>query len=370
MDKKLFRSILWIITYAVVLVLVIVKFDDLRGLFGTVLGLFQPLFIGFAIAFVLNRPCHAFCRLYSRGLDRTRAKGLARPLAVATSYLLLIVLIGAFFSIVLPKLVESIQLFLGSMNGYMQNVQGWLNALLSTLHLETLDLSNFSELIKTALSGVVNTLTTAVPQLVTITGNIISVVVTGFLSIIFSAYMLSGKDKLLSQCRRVLKAYAPKRAAAWVTDVVHLTSDTFTAFVTGQLIEACILGGMTTLGMLFIQADYAPLIGIIIGVSALIPMVGAFVGGALSAILLVMVSPVRTLIFLIFLLCLQQFEGNVIYPKVVGTSIGLPGIWVLAAVTIGGGVGGLVGVLLSVPVASVLYALLRRDVHKRLACKE
>ena len=174
MDKKLFRSILWIITYAVVLVLVIVKFDDLRGLFGTVLGLFQPLFIGFAIAFVLNRPCHAFCRLYSRGLDRTRAKGLARPLAVATSYLLLIVLIGAFFSIVLPKLVESIQLFLGSMNGYMQNVQGWLNALLSTLHLETLDLSNFSELIKTALSGVVNTLTTAVPQLVTITGNIMN----------------------------------------------------------------------------------------------------------------------------------------------------------------------------------------------------
>lgn len=366
MDKKLFRSILWIITYAVVLVLVIVKFDDLRGLFGTVLGLFQPLFIGFAIAFVLNRPCHAFCRLYSRGLDRTRAKGLARPLAVATSYLLLIVLIGAFFSIVLPKLVESIQLFLGSMNGYMQNVQGWLNALLSTLHLETLDLSNFSELIKTALSGVVNTLTTAVPQLVTITGNIISVVVTGFLSIIFSAYMLSGKDKLLSQCRRVLKAYAPKRAAAWVTDVVHLTSDTFTAFVTGQLIEACILGGMTTLGMLFIQADYAPLIGIIIGVSALIPMVGAFVGGALSAILLVMVSPVRTLIFLIFLLCLQQFEGNVIYPRVVGSSIGLPAIWVLTAVTVGGGLFQFVGILVSVPIASVLYTLLRRNVHKRL----
>ena len=366
MDKKLFRSILWIITYAVVLVLVIVKFDDLRGLFGTVLGLFQPLFIGFAIAFVLNRPCHAFCRLYSRGLDRTRAKGLARPLAVATSYLLLIVLIGAFFSIVLPKLVESIQLFLGSMNGYMQNVQGWLNALLSTLHLETLDLSNFSELIKTALSGVVNTLTTAVPQLVTITGNIISVVVTGFLSIIFSAYMLSGKDKLLSQCRRVLKAYAPKRAAAWVTDVVHLTSDTFTAFVTGQLIEACILGGMTTLGMLFIQADYAPLIGIIIGVSALIPMVGAFGGGALSAILLVMVSPVRTLIFLIFLLCLQQFEGNVIYPRVVGSSIGLPAIWVLTAVTVGGGLFQFVGILVSVPIASVLYTLLRRNVHKRL----
>ena len=123
---------------------------------------------------------------------------------------------------------------------------------------------------------------------------------------------------------------------------------------------------MTTLGMLFIQADYAPLIGIIIGVSALIPMVGAFVGGALSAILLVMVSPVRTLIFLIFLLCLQQFEGNVIYPRVVGSSIGLPAIWVLTAVTVGGGLFQFVGILVSVPIASVLYTLLRRNVHKRL----
>lgn len=122
--------------------------------------------------------------------------------------------------------------------------------------------------------------------------------------------------------------------------------------------------------MLFIQADYAPLIGVIIGASAIIPVAGAYIGAIVSALLLVMVSPIKALVFLVFLVILQQIEGNVIYPKVVGTSIGLPGIWVLAAVTIGGGVGGLVGVLLSVPVASVLYALLRRDVHKRLACKE
>ena len=129
-------------------------------------------------------------------------------------------------------------------------------------------------------------------------------------------------------------------------------------------------GGLCAAGMLFIQADYAPLIGVIIGASAIIPVAGAYIGAIVSALLLVMVSPIKALVFLVFLVVLQQIEGNVIYPKVVGTSIGLPGIWVLAAVTIGGGVGGLVGVLLSVPVASVLYALLRRDVHKRLACKE
>ena len=372
MDKKLFKSILWIITYAVLLVLFIIQFDEVRGLFWTVIGLFQPLFIGFAIAFVLNRPCQLFSQLYDRGLGRTKAKNLSRPLAVATSYLLMFVLIIAFFSLVLPKLVESIQIFLNSINGYMLNIQEWLNKqewlapLFSSLHLDTLDLSNFSDLIKGALNGVVNTLTTAVPQLLTITSNIISIVVTGFLSIIFSVYMLSGKATLLSQCRRVLKAYAPPKVEAWVTDVVHLTANTFTAFVSGQLIEACILGGLTALGMLFIQADYAPLIGVIVGATALIPMVGAFLGGAVAAVLLIMVSPLKTLIFLIFLLCLQQFEGNVIYPRVVGNNVGLPAIWVLAAVTVGGGLFQFVGILVSVPVASVLYTLLKRDVRRRL----
>lgn len=369
MDKKLFRSILWIITYAAALVLLILKFDELRGLGGTLMGLFQPLFIGFAIAFVLNRPCHHFCRLYGRALGKTRGKGLARPLAVATSYLLLLVLITAFFSIVLPKLVESIQLFVGSIGAYSKNVQTWLNSLLSLFHLETLetlDLSKFTDLIKTALNSVVNTLTTAVPQLVTLTGNLISIIVTSFISIIFSIYMLSGKDALLSQAKRVLRAYAPARAERWITDVAHLTGATFTAFVTGQLIEACILGGLITVGMLFIQPDYAPLIGMITAATALIPMVGAFVGGAISAVLLVMVSPIRTLIFLIFLLCVQQFEGNIIYPRVVGNNVGLPAIWVLASVSVGGGLLGFVGILVSVPIASVLYTLLRRNVHKRL----
>lgn len=366
MDRKLFRSILWIITYAVLLVLFIVQFNELRALAGTVLGIFQPLFIGFAIAFVLNRPCHMLAALYDRALGNTRAKKLSRPLAVGTSYLILLVLIVAFFAIVLPKLVESITLFVNSINGYLANLQTWLTPLLDLLNLESFNLSNLSEWIRAALNGVLNTLTTAVPQIISTAMAVVSIVVTAFLSIIFSIYMLSGKEKLLSQCRRILLAYVPKRVNSVVLEVLRLTADTFTAFVTGQLLEACILGGLTTVGMLFIQADYAPLVGIIVGVTALVPMIGAFVGGALSAILLLMVSPIKALIFLIFILCLQQFEGNVIYPKVVGSSIGLPAIWVLTAVTVGGGLLDFVGILISVPIASVFYTLLRRDVHKRL----
>ena len=198
------------------------------------------------------------------------------------------------------------------------------------------------------------------------TGNIISMFVTLVLAVVFSIYMLAGKEKLLSQGRRLLRAYLPERWADRVSDVIQLTADIFSSFVSGQLIEACILGGLCALGTLFIQPDYAALIGVIIGVSALIPVAGAYIGAILSAFLLVMVNPVRALIFLIFLAVLQQIEGNVIYPRVVGTSIGLPGIWVLAAVTVGGGLFGLLGVLLSVPVASVVYALIKRDVRRRL----
>lgn len=365
MERKMFRSLIALITYAVLLILFIIRFDEVRSWFGAFIGVLQPLFIGFAIAFVLNRPTHFFYKLYSRPMGKKR-DGLAQGLAVVTAYVVLVVLIFAFFSIVLPKLVESIQLAIATISNYARNVPDWVNWALSKLNLESLDFSKFADLIKGALTATMNTITTAVPQILAFTGSIVSIVVTSFLSIIFSIYMLSGKDTLLSQCRRVLSAYAPKKIADGVTDVMHLTGSTFTAFVTGQLIEACILGGLCTVGMLFIMPDYAPLIGMIVGASALIPMVGAFLGGGISAVLLVMVDPIKTLIFLIFLLALQQFEGNIIYPRVVGSNIGLPAIWVLTAVTVGGGILGFVGILVSVPVASVIYTLLKRDVHKRL----
>ena len=368
MDKKLFKSILLLITYTVVLVMVLSRLGLIASGVAWVLGLVKPLLIGFALAFVLNRPCHFFFRLYDRGLSRTRARGAARPLAVVTSYLVLILAIAAIFSFVVPKLVESIQTFALNLGGYLANVQGWYNDIISYFHLdvEALDLSGLNDVLKNLFNYVLGFLSDLGPHLLELTSGIVSMVVTGVLSLVFSIYMLSGRDTLMSQCRRVLRAYVPARFADPLTDVVHLTADTFTRFVTGQLIEACILGGLCAAGMLFIQADYAPLIGVIIGASAIIPVAGAYIGAIVSALLLVMVSPIKALVFLVFLVILQQIEGNVIYPKVVGTSIGLPGIWVLAAVTIGGGVGGLVGVLLSVPVASVLYALLRRDVHKRL----
>ena len=369
MDKKLLKSILFIITYAVVLVVVLARLDVIGQAVMWVLGVLQPLLIGFAIAFVLNRPCRFFHRLYLRGLGSTRARKAARPLAVLSSYLALIAVITAIFAYVLPKFAESIQTFVLNLSGYLTNLQSGYNQLIDQLNLdaESLDLSWLGEKLSGLLDQVLAFLSDTGPQLLaSVTSSLVSAVVTGVLAVVFSIYMLSGQEKLLRQCRRVFRAYVPARIAGPVADVVHLTADTFTRFVTGQLTEACIIGGLTAVGMLFIQADYAPLIGVIVGASAIIPVAGAYIGAIVSALLLLVVSPVKDLIFLIFLIILQQFEGNVIYPKVVGTSIGLPGLWVLAAVTVGASVGSLLGVLLSVPIASILYTLLRRNVRKRL----
>lgn len=365
MPKHFMRSIMLIITYTVLLVLALIKFDVILDLFGLVLSSCKPLFLGFGIAFVLNRPCAFFCRHYERNLGEKYRK-LGRPLAVLTAYVVLIAIIVALFSFVLPQVVDSIQLFAASVSGYMANLQTLINKVAGYLDLSALDLSSLSSYLRSFLEKVLSSVSVAASQVMVVTGSIISMFVTLVLAVVFSIYMLAGRERLLDQGRRLLRAYLPAKHVPWVSGVIRLTAEVFTNFVSGQLIEACILGGLCTLGTLFIQPDYAALIGVIIGVSALIPVAGAYIGAILSAFLLVMVSPVRALIFLVFLSILQQIEGNVIYPRVVGTSIGLPGIWVLTAVTVGGSLFGLLGVLLSVPVASVLYALLKQDVARRL----
>ena len=368
MDKKLFKSILLLITYTVVLVMVLSRLGLIAGGVAWVLGLVKPLLIGFALAFVLNRPCHFFFRLYDRGLSRTRARGAARPLAVVTSYLVLILAIAAIFSFVVPKLVESIQTFALNLGGYLANVQGWYNDIIAYFHLdvEALDLSGLNDVLKNLFNYVLGFLSDLGPHLLELTSGIVSMVVTGVLSLVFSIYMLSGRDTLMSQCRRVLRAYVPARFADPLTDVVHLTADTFTRFVTGQLIEACILGGLCAAGMLFIQADYAPLIGVIIGASAIIPVAGAYIGAIVGAFLIVTISPLKAVEFVVYLAILQQIEGNVIYPRVVGGSIGLPGIWVLAAVSVGGGLLGIPGMLIGVPLTATVYKWIRMDVSTKL----
>ena len=368
MDKKLFRKLILLITYAIILVAFLIKIDAVTGWLTGVLGAFRPLLIGFSIAFILNRPCNFFTRLYETHLPE-KGKPASRPLAILTSYVILLAAVAILISLVVPELVKSIQTFVGNLGAYTANLQSLYDAVVETLELESLEGLNLTSLLTNSLnkllSGVLNLLTNTLPQLITVTGAVISALVTTLLSLIFSVYMLAGAPRLVSQCRRVVTTYLPRRTSDTVLAVTRLTADTFTKYISGQLVEACILGGLCFLGMCLFRFAYAPLISVVIGVSALIPIAGAYLGAGVAALLLVMIDPLQALLFLVFLLILQQLEGNLIYPRVVGSSLGLPGIWVLAAVTVGGSLLGFVGLIISVPVTAILYTLLRRDVARR-----
>lgn len=357
-----------LITYAVVLVAIIVELDAVGGWLKGVVAAFDPLIIGFCVAFVLNRPCNFFARLYDKGLKGKWSK-LARPLAVVTAYVLLFAILSALLALVIPELVESIESFVGNLSTYANNLQGLYDRLVNFLNLEDLAHLNLTEMVNGALgsllSGVLNTLTNTLPQLISATSAVVSALVTTVLALVFSIYMLFGGPRLIGQCRRLAVNYLPKRMVEPTLSVARLTADTFTRFISGQLTEAAILGVLCFIGMCIFSFAYAPLISVIIAVCALIPIAGAYVGAIVSAILLLMIDPMQAIWFLVFLIILQQLEGNLIYPRVVGTSIGLPGIWVLAAVTIWGSLLGFVGMLVGVPLTAVIYTLLKRDLGRR-----
>lgn len=372
MDKRLFKQLILLITFAVVLVAFIVKLDAVGAWVGGVLHAFEPLFIGFAIAFVLNRPCNFFARLYAQRLSE-RGRRAARPLAVATSYVLLIAFLAVLMALVVPELIKSLERFVSNLSTYGSNFQQLFDWVVEKFQLESLKDLNFTgafDDLNSLLSRALELLTDTMPHLISATGVVVSAVVTGVLAIVFSVYMLSGAPRLLAQCRRIVVTYLPKKMVGPFLSVARLTADTFTRYVTGQVTEACILGCLCFVGMCVFRFDYAPLISVIIGVSALIPVAGAYIGAILAVVLLVMIDPMQAVWFLIFLVILQQLEGNLIYPKVVGTSLGLPGIWVLAAVTVGSSLLGFVGLVISVPITAVLYTLLKQDLRARQGGKK
>ena len=372
MDKRLFKQLILLITFAVVLVAFIVKLDAVGAWVGGVLHAFEPLFIGFAIAFVLNRPCNFFARLYAQRLSE-RGRRAARPLAVATSYVLLIAFLAVLVALVVPELIKSLERFVSNLSTYGSNFQQLFDWVVEKFQLESLKDLNFTgafDDLNSLLSRALELLTDTMPHLISATGVVVSAVVTGVLAIVFSVYMLSGAPRLLAQCRRIVVTYLPKKMVGPFLSVARLTADTFTRYVTGQVTEACILGCLCFVGMCVFRFDYAPLISVIIGVSALIPVAGAYIGAILAVVLLVMIDPMQAVWFLIFLVILQQLEGNLIYPKVVGTSLGLPGICLLAAVTVGSSLLGFVGLVISVPITAVLYTLLKQDLRARQGGKK
>lgn len=359
------KKILLVITYCFFLFFVVIKFDVVKAAVGDVLGILMPFFFGIGVAFVLNKPMSLFERLLGK---KIRKKGICRGIAITLSYILLIVFLVAITLFIVPQLVKNISIFMGNMGSYIQGLEQFAADITEKYNISNQNLEQWfgelNEIITDLANWILTYIGSLIPQLVTITSNIVSVAFNTVIALVVSINILARKEALLSQCKRLIYTYLPKRAAK-IEHVARTGSDIFGKYVTGQLTEACILGCLCFIGMTIFRFDYAMLISALVAMTALIPVAGAWIGGGVAFILLALVSPMKAVLFIIFLVILQQLENSLIYPRVVGSSIGLPGLWVIFAVTVGGGLFGLGGIILGVPVMSLIYTLVREDVHRK-----
>ena len=322
------------------------------------------------MAFVLNIPMRFFERHLLKNPKNKRAAALRRPLCILLSLLAIIVILTAVFALVVPELLSAFAVLGEAIPEFLTAAQKWAlegadrfpqaEQWLASLQID------WNETGKKLLSYVTEGAGNLLGGTVSVLSGIVGGVFNAIMAFIFALYILLGKEKLKSQTARVCVAFLPRKWADSLFFVANMASRTFAKFVSGQCTEACILGTLCWLGMSLLRLPYAPMIGALVGITALLPIVGAWVGLIVGAFMIGMESLTQALIFVIFLLVLQQVEGNLIYPRVVGSSVGLPPIWVLAAVTVGGSLWGIAGMLFAVPVCSILHALLRLGVHRRL----
>lgn len=366
LNKKNIKRVLLLIACAILLYWGLNNLSVLGGLLRSILSLFSPLLIGVGIAYVMNLLLMAIERLWDKALKKApelwRVK-LKRPICLTLAFLLFLGIIFAIIFILIPRLEEAGTTLVANVPTYITQIQGWWDNLTAFAADHGITLPELSMNVEDATKFITKLLTSngdsVVNTTINITTSILGALVNVLLALVFSVYMLAQKEKLLAQSKRLLLAALPQKAGERTMHILKLTNGAFSSFVTGQVTEAFILGTLCCLDMLILRLPYALPVSVIISFTSLIPIFGAWIGAATGAFLIVFVSPVKALTFLIFLLILQQVEGNLIYPKVVGKSVGLPGLWVLAAVTIGGGAFGVLGMLLGVPVCSVIYALVQ-----------
>lgn len=367
MDKKTVRSILLIITYAVLLFCAVWRIDAVASFVLWVLKLVVPITLGLVIAFVINIPLSALERIYPDS-PRKWVRRAERPVCILLAFVVIIAIITLVCIMVIPQLWEAGRVLSSLIPGFVESVQNWLVDVLAgfpelrekvmTFQFDWQKLSGTILQISSGMLGIVGSTFTVI--FTTIQG-----VVNFLIAIFFSLYLLMQKETLLAQVRAVMEAYVPKKVREPIFRVANVSNTVFRNFITGQCMEAVIIGSLCALGMAIFRFPYPAAIGSLVGITALIPVVGAFLGTAVGMFLIVMINPIQALLFLVFILVLQQVEGNFIYPRVVGSSVGLPPLWVLAAITIGAGIGGILGMLLAVPIASTVYFLVRDDVKMR-----
>ena len=404
LDKQTIKKIIGLISFAILLSWGLKNTEFIKSLIALALGLLQPFLIGGVIAFVVNVPMRALenaCfikpyqkRLAAQAAAKPAGKGAAkapdkvpfwyrakRPLSLILSLLLVLGVIGVGTLIVVPETVSSFSSIVNNLRNFPLMLNQWLEELMNwmpqaAVWLEELNLNldltsiDWREIITQVVNFLQNGAGNVLNTTFTVASGIFNGIVTGFLAIVFSFYLLMNKEKLGSQAKQLLYALLKEPHADYLVRVGQMTNRTFSKFLSGQCVEAVILATLFFVSMSILRFPYAMIISTLIAFTALIPVFGAFIGCVVGAFLILLVDPVRAFWFVVLFLFLQQFEGNIIYPRVVGSSVGLPSMWVLVAVTLGGSMMGVLGMLVYIPMFSVLYRLIREAVSNRLETKQ
>ena len=376
LNKENLKKIRGLIVFTVILLIALWNYSLILDVLGQGVGIVYPFLLGGAIAFVINVPMSFFEeKLFQNQMMKNKkvAQRLARPVSLIITLIVVVSVIGLVVFGVLPKLGDTFISIGKGIQSFMPKAQSWAEEIFHNnkeikewLDSLTLDWDKIiNEVVKFFTSGASSVLGSTF----VVARRIASGITTFVIAFVFACYILLQKEKLNIQIRKVMYAYMKEDLVKKVLDVCSLSYRTFSNFLTGQCLEAVILGTMFVICMGILQMPYAMLIGVLIAFTALIPIFGAFIVCVVGAFLILTVAPMKALVFVIMFLILQQIEGNLIYPRVVGSSVGLPSIWVLAAVSIGASLMGIVGMLVFIPIVSVLYALLRRDVYEHLEKK-
>ena len=372
LNKKSMKKIRELIVFTAILVVALWKFDTVLEGAKNIWGILFPFVLGGAIAFVINVPMSFLeKKIFGKTKDGNKVgEKLARPISLLLTIILAVGVIALVMFGVIPQLTRTIASLMISIANFIPQMQDWIREF-SHNNQDIMKLVNQvqfnpDQAIKWGISilgsGAGNMMNTTMSAV----GSIVSGFATFFIAFSFACYILFQKEKLHVQIRKVFFSFIPKQKAEAFLKICSLTYRTFANFLTGQCVEAVILGSMFVVTLSILKMPYALLIGTLIAFTALIPIFGAFIGCAVGCFLIFMVSPKQAILFIIVFLILQQIEGNLIYPHVVGGSVGLPSIWVLAAVTIGGNLMGIVGMLIFIPLVSVLYTIFREFVYLRL----
>lgn len=367
MKDKTRKDIIIIISYIALVIFALVNFSKIFAFFGKVISIFSPFLLGIILAFVLN-VLNNFIekKIFGKIKPSKIWNKIKRPLCITLSLILVFLTIFFVMNLLIPQLKNSASLFTDTLPAYKEDIIGILNKFdvdESTVNKVGEYLDNFGKVITDYIKGNSKDVITVTTEVATSVVNIIS---KGIITLVFAIYMIAQKETLSRQINKVMKAYLKPKTINKINTVGTLANKTFSNFVTGQCLEALIFGSLVFVGMLIFRFPYASTIGVLLGFTALIPIFGAFIGTAIGFILIMMVSPVKAILFVVFIIVLQQIEGNLIYPRVVGKSIGLPGMWVLLSVTVGGSIGGILGMLIATPLCSLLYALFTKVVNDRL----